>query len=102
MKTEKAKAQLRIMLSGPAAMYMVHSPAIKRVLDELDAKDRRVAELTDALNQMINAHKAVIRAGYERITECGGDCDSPEKMISGNPDIRMAEIILKSEVELNN
>ncbi len=95
MKIEKAKVQLRIMLAGPAASYTTHSPAIKKVLDELEAKDKRVAELTDALTQMINAHKTTIRIGYERITECGGDCDSPEKMISEDPDIRLAEAVLR-------
>ncbi|ELC28199.1 hypothetical protein WCY_02549 [Escherichia coli KTE16] len=45
MKTEKAKTQLRIMLAGPAAMYMTHAPAIKKVLDELDVRDKRIEEL---------------------------------------------------------
>ncbi|EFI6856143.1 hypothetical protein AAIR61_003041 [Escherichia coli] len=45
MRIEKAKAQLRIMLAGPAASYMTHSPVIKKVLDELEAKDKRIAEL---------------------------------------------------------
>ncbi|EED1323303.1 hypothetical protein EF832_RS24870 [Escherichia coli] len=39
MKIEKAKVQLRIMLAGPAASYMTHSPAIKKVLDELEARE---------------------------------------------------------------
>ncbi|CAK1215009.1 hypothetical protein [Escherichia coli] len=47
MNTEKAKTQLRIMLAGPAASYATHSPAIKKVLDELEAKDKRIAELEE-------------------------------------------------------
>ncbi|MFS3857176.1 hypothetical protein ACK6WA_21315 [Escherichia coli] len=45
MNTEKAKTQLRIMLAGPAASYATHSPAIKKVLDELEAKDKRIKNL---------------------------------------------------------
>ncbi|WP_097732795.1 hypothetical protein [Escherichia coli] len=45
MNTEKAKTQLRIMLAGPAASYATHSPAIKKVLDELEAKDKRIADM---------------------------------------------------------
>lgn len=61
---------------------------------ELEAKDKRIAELTDALTQMIGAHKITARFDYERITECGADCDSPEKMTSEDPIIRMAEACL--------
>lgn len=60
------------------------------LLDEREAQSKRIAELTDALTQMINAHKTTMRSGYERIIECGGDCDSPEMMISESPEIRMA------------
>ncbi|EHK7868561.1 hypothetical protein IUC14_005125 [Escherichia coli] len=57
MKIEKAKVQLRIMLTGPAASYMTHSPAIKKVLDELEAKDKRIAEL--------EAREVQLPVGYE-------------------------------------
>ncbi|EES4627850.1 hypothetical protein EZR16_003149, partial [Escherichia coli] len=57
MNTEKAKTQLRIMLAGPAASYATHSPAIKKVLDELEAKDKRIAEL--------EAREVQLPAGYE-------------------------------------
>lgn len=57
MKIEKAKVQLRIMLAGPAASYMTHSPAIKKVLDELEAKDKRIAEL--------EAREVQLPVGYE-------------------------------------
>ncbi|WP_224692517.1 ead/Ea22-like family protein [Escherichia coli] len=66
------------------------------LLDEREAQSKRIAELTDALTQMINAHKTTMRSGYERIIECGGDCDSPEMMISESPEIRMAETVLKT------
>ncbi|EPC0935102.1 ead/Ea22-like family protein [Escherichia coli] len=69
------------------------------LLDEREAQSKRIAELTDALTQMINAHKTTIRFGHERITECGGECDSPEKMISENPDIRMAEAVLRTGIK---
>lgn len=66
---------------------------------EIEVLRQRIAELTDALTQMINAHQTTIRFGYERITECGGDCDSPEKMISEDPDIRMAEAVLSAGIK---
>lgn len=66
------------------------------LLDEREAQSKRIAELTDALTQMINAHKTTMRSGYERIIECGGDCDSPEMMISESPEIRMTETVLKT------
>ncbi|WP_247999340.1 ead/Ea22-like family protein [Escherichia marmotae] len=69
------------------------------LLDELEADGTRIAELTDALTQMINAHKTTIRSGYERIIECGGDCDSPEIMISESPEIRIAETVLKTGIK---
>lgn len=69
------------------------------LLDELEADGKRIAELTDALTQMINAHKTTIRSGYERIIECGGDCDSPEIMISESPEIRIAETVLKTGIK---
>lgn len=69
---------------------------VQVLLDELEADGKRIAELTDALTQMINAHKTTIRSGYERIIECGGDCDSPEIMISESSEIRIAEAVLKT------
>lgn len=48
-------------------------------------------ELLEALHGMIQAHKSMLFAGYERIIELGGSCDSPEAMISSNPDIRKAQ-----------
>ncbi|MGT7511676.1 hypothetical protein ACRW1M_28955, partial [Escherichia coli] len=45
------------MLAGPAASYATHSPAIKKVLDELEAKDKRIAEL--------EAREVQLPAGYE-------------------------------------
>lgn len=36
MNIEKAKRQLRVMLSGPASGYMEYAPAVKALLDELD------------------------------------------------------------------
>ncbi len=56
--------------------------------------ERRNAELTDALRQVVSGYKSCLRTGYERIIELGGACDEPEVMIAGNPDIRQAERIL--------
>lgn len=47
LNLEKARMQLRVLLSGPvpATTPMAHAVAIKVVLDALDASERRVAEL---------------------------------------------------------
>ena len=60
-------------------------------LDELEAKARRNYELTEALKQTVSGYKSCLRMGHDRILDLGGDCDSPEVMIAGNPDIQQAE-----------
>lgn len=67
---------------------------ILALLDELEAKDRRNGELTEALKQAVIGYKSCLRMGYDRILDLGGDCDSPEMMIAGNPDIQQAEKLL--------
>lgn len=64
------------------------------LLDELEAKDKRNTELNEALKQAVSGYKSCLRTGYERILELGGDCDSPEAMIAGNPDIQHAEKLI--------
>lgn len=69
-------------------------PDVLALLDELEAKDRRNGELTEALKQAVIGYKSCLRMGYDRIRDLGGDCDSPEVMIAGNPDIQQAEKLL--------
>lgn len=64
------------------------------LLDELEAKGKRNTELNEALKQAVSGYKSCLRTGYERILELGGDCDSPEVMIAGNPDIQHAEKLI--------
>ncbi|MGA4525613.1 ead/Ea22-like family protein [Enterobacter ludwigii] len=64
------------------------------LLDELEAKDRRNSELTEALKQTVSGYKFCLRMGHDRILDLGGDCDSPEVMIAGNPDIQQAEKLI--------
>ncbi|MGX5108008.1 ead/Ea22-like family protein [Enterobacter cloacae] len=64
------------------------------LLDELEAKDKLIAELTDSLKQTVSGYKSCLRTGHDRILDLGGDCDSPEVMIAGNPDIQQAEKLL--------
>lgn len=64
------------------------------LLDELEAKDRRNSELTEALKQTVSGYKSCLRMGHDRILDLGGDCDSPEVMIAGNPDIQQAEKLI--------
>lgn len=64
------------------------------LLDELEAAERRNTELTEALRQSVMGYKFCLRMGYDRILDLGGDCDSPEVMIAGNPDIQQAEKLI--------
>lgn len=48
MNIEKAKRQLRVMLSGPASGYMECATAVKAILDELEAAEKRIAEQSKA------------------------------------------------------
>lgn len=68
--------------------------AVLALLDELEAAERRSTELTEALRQSVIGYKSCLRMGYERILDLGGDCDSPEVMIAGNPDIQQGEKLL--------
>ncbi|MBE0222900.1 hypothetical protein GF003_01390 [Enterobacter hormaechei] len=70
------------------------SSALVAALDELEAKDKRNTELNEALKQAVSGYKSCLRTGYERILELGGECDSPEVMIAGNPDIQHAEKLI--------
>ncbi|HIC8916344.1 TPA: ead/Ea22-like family protein [Enterobacter roggenkampii] len=71
------------------------SPAtVLTLLDELEAAERRNTELTEALRQSVMGYKSCLRMGYDRILDLGGDCDSPEVMIAGNPDIQQAEKLI--------
>ena len=68
--------------------------AAEALLDDLEAKDKRNTELNEALKREVSGYKSCLRTGYERILELGGDCDSPEVMIAGNPDIQHAEKLI--------
>ncbi|ELY5939598.1 ead/Ea22-like family protein [Cronobacter malonaticus] len=72
----------------------VSDPDVIELIAALEAKDARIAELTDALKQAVSGYKSCLRTGHERIVELSGECDAPETMIAQNPDIRQAEKIL--------
>ncbi|CZW64949.1 hypothetical protein [Enterobacter hormaechei] len=74
--------------------FMVPTRDLLALLDELEAAERRSTELTEALRQSVIGYKSCLRMGYDRILDLGGDCDSPEVMIAGNPDIQQAEKLL--------
>ncbi|HDR2276458.1 TPA: hypothetical protein QCH54_000432 [Enterobacter ludwigii] len=74
--------------------FMVPTRDVLALLDELEAKDKRNTELNEALRQSVIGYKSCLRMGYDRILDLGGDCDSPEVMIAGNPDIQQAEKLL--------
>lgn len=54
MTINEAKERLLEALSGPNAKHWAFSPAIRTLLDELEAKDRRVAELERSETQLIS------------------------------------------------
>lgn len=54
MTINEAKEHLLEALSGSNAKYWVFSPAVRTLLDELEAKDRRVAELERSETQLIS------------------------------------------------
>ncbi|WP_254866862.1 ead/Ea22-like family protein [Salmonella enterica] len=54
MTINEAKERLLEALSGSNAKYWVFSPAVRTLLDELEAKDRRVAELERSETQLIS------------------------------------------------
>ncbi|EOC0526509.1 hypothetical protein AB9I09_000961 [Cronobacter sakazakii] len=74
--------------------------AVLELIAALEAAERRNAELTDALKQAVSGYKSCLRTGHERIIELGGECDEPEVMIAGNPDIRQAEKVLAAGINL--
>ncbi|MBJ6568060.1 hypothetical protein JGT17_14330 [Enterobacter hormaechei] len=93
----KAVADLKAGYTlGHADVEIIQQMALDAVtlLDELEAAERRSTELTEALRQSVIGYKSCLRMGYDRILDLGGDCDSPEVMIAGNPDIQQAEKLL--------
>ena len=75
---------------------MCDPATVLALLDELEAAERRNAELTEALKQTVSGYKSCLCTGYERILDLGGDCDAPEVMIAGNDDIQQAEKLIAS------
>lgn len=73
---------------------------ITELLAEREADKERIAELTEALKHSVAGYKSCLRMGHDRIIDLGGDCDSPEVMIAGNPDIRQAEKLLAAGITL--
>lgn len=51
-------------------------------------------ELLSALQEVIKSLEITLRVGYEKITELGGDCDSPEVMIKGHSEIARAKQVI--------
>lgn len=94
------KAQQRIKMHERAEYTWMNALALpdgatrEDILSGIQSANFSIAWLRGALEQMIQAHKTTLRTGYERIIDLGGDCDSPEVMIAGNPDILSAEKVI--------
>ncbi|WP_249166262.1 MULTISPECIES: ead/Ea22-like family protein [Enterobacter] len=82
--------QVPVVIHG----MVIRLERLKETEDKLTAAEKRIAELNEALKQSVSGYKSCLRTGYERILELGGDCDSPEVMIAGNPDIQHAEKLI--------
>ena len=67
--------------------------------ERLEAAEKRNTELNEALKQTVSGYKSCLRTGHERILELGGDCDTPEVMIAGNPDIQHAEKLITAAAD---
>lgn len=77
-----------------AFKFLAGPETVLALLDELEAKDQRIAVLTESLKQTVSGYKSCLRTGHERILDLGGDCDAPEVMIAGNPDIQQAQKLI--------
>ena len=87
--------QLDADITALSALNSAANPAtVLALLDELEAKDQRIAVLTESLKQTVSGYKSCLRTGHERILDLGGDCDAPEVMIAGNPDIQQAQKLI--------
>lgn len=75
MNIEKAKRQLRVMLSGPASGYMECATAVKAILDELEATEKRIAEQREY-------YEGVIADGSKRIAELENGHQEAAKQIN--------------------
>ncbi|WP_105601372.1 ead/Ea22-like family protein [Cronobacter sakazakii] len=88
-------------LKDDAAFIAEASPkTVLCLIAALEAAEKRNAELTDALKQAVSGYKSCLRTGHERIVELGGECDAPEVMVAGNPDIRQVERVLAAGINL--
>ncbi|MFL9203377.1 ead/Ea22-like family protein [Escherichia coli] len=87
--------QLDADITALNALNSAANPAtVLALLDELEAKDQSIAVLTESLKQTVSGYKSCLRTGHERILDLGGDCDAPEVMIAGNPDIQQAQKLI--------
>ncbi|ELY2757975.1 ead/Ea22-like family protein [Cronobacter sakazakii] len=88
-----------ISYNDPEGEFVFYSD-YEVLIAALEAAEKRNAELTDALRQAVSGYKSCLRTGHERIIELDGECDEPEVMIAGNPDIRLAEKVLADGINL--
>ncbi|ENF9604612.1 ead/Ea22-like family protein [Salmonella enterica] len=72
MNIEKAKRQLRVMLSGPASGYMECATAVKAILDELEAAENNLIDSechVSELEESLRDKQALLEAAEKRIAE---------------------------------
>jgi len=66
MKIEKAKAELRAAISGPAGRHWNYGPAVSAVLAALEQAEQRIAELLAERDDVIRAIRCTGgTVGYE-------------------------------------
>lgn len=60
------------------------------------AMSRKNRELRDALSALCHAYVVLLEAGRDRIISLGGNCDSVEKMETGDPALIAAKAALQT------
>ena len=61
----------------------------------LTAADERDDQRKELLRTSLIAMKRIYQAGYDRIIDAGGTCDTPEYMMDGDPTVREIRAALK-------
>lgn len=84
------------------ARYFVLDEDFDRVTAERDglqtlltSADERDDQRKELLRTSLIAMKRIYQAGYDRIIDAGGTCDTPEYMMDGDPTVREIRAALK-------
>lgn len=68
---------------------------VKRCMKEHGEQAAEISRLRDALRDLCRAYVNLLEVGRDRITALGGECDSLEKMETGDPYLIAAKSALQ-------